>query len=508
MINAYQMFLRRISINSTQLTISHFPTFSKFPTIFLILLPLKNSVGIGWGMKSFKFIKYFMKHFRVSSGFKLSSVFDLLHVFKLSPAFGLFSVFSILPVIFTAVFSVGAVDFTTLNGKVLLGYQGWFNCPNDGCNRNWSSWFRGNPSPETLTVDMYPDLTEFNTSDLCPVPGFTIRGKQAYLYTAANPNIVDRHFLWMKTYGLDGVLIQRFVVGIHSRRSTGDIVLKNILKAAQNHGRAIAIEYDITGANPETFFDILREDWKYLVEELKITSHPCYLHHNGKPVLSIWGMGLSESRHVPRDPETAMRVIKWFKEDAPPELRVTYIGGVPSYWRTLTRDALKNPGWEKVYAYMDVIQPWTVGRYKDEESADQWRTNIIEPDLAKTKENGQLYMPVIFPGFSWSNLKKETPNRIPRNGGTFLWKQAQNARQAGATMLKIAMFDEVNEGTAVYKIAAKRKDAPEQGFWLTLDADGYDLSSDWYLKLSGEITKLFHGEIKDPKFPLPLKKIK
>ena len=25
-----------------------------------------------------------------------------------------------------------AVDFTTLDGKVLLGYQGWFHCPGDG----------------------------------------------------------------------------------------------------------------------------------------------------------------------------------------------------------------------------------------------------------------------------------------------------------------------------------------------------------------------------------------
>ena len=412
----------------------------------------------------------------------------------------------LLIVIFSVLFLAEAVDFTTLNGKVLLGYQGWFNCPDDGCNRNWSSWFRGRPSPGTVTVDMYPDLTEFNTSDLCPVPGFTIRGKQAYLYSAANPNIIDRHFLWMKTYGLDGVLIQRFVTSIPARRSSGDIVLKNILKAAQNHGRAIAIEYDISGANPEAFFDTLREDWKYLVNELKITSHPCYLHHNGRPVLSIWGMGLND--RIPQDPETAMRVVKWFKEEAPAELRVTYMGGVPSYWRTLTRDALNNAGWERVYAYMDVIQPWTVGRYKDVSGADQWQTNMIESDLAKTRENGQLYMPVIFPGFSWSNLKKDTPNKIPRNGGTFLWTQARNAHQAGATMLKIAMFDEVNEGTAVYKIAAKRQDAPEQGFWLTLDADGYDLPSDWYLKLSGEITKLFHGEIKDYKFPLHLKKIK
>jgi uncharacterized protein (TIGR03437 family) len=59
-------------------------------------------------------------------------------------------------------------------------------------------------------------------------------------------------------------------------------------------------------------------------------------------------------------------------------------------------------------------------------------------------------------------------------------------------MLKIAMFDEVNESTAMFKLAARRQDAPDQGYWLTLDADGFALPSDWYLRLAGEITRVFH----------------
>jgi hypothetical protein len=35
-------------------------------------------------------------------------------------------------------------------------------------------------------------------------------------------------------------------------------------------------------------------------------------------------------------------------------------------------------------------------------------------------------------------------------------------RAAGATALKIAMFDEVNEGTAIFKAVSKRSDAPDQ----------------------------------------------
>lgn len=386
-------------------------------------------------------------------------------------------------------------DPSTLNGKVLLGYQGWFNCPGDGSpQNNWRSWARGEPSAGSLTIDMYPDLSEFDRRDLCAVPGFTIGGHPAYLFSAWNPKIVSRHFRWMKDYGLDGVLVQRFVVSIPARRASGDVLLKNIMAAAKEHGRVFAIEYDITGSDPQTFFDAMREDWKYLVEDLKVTAHPSYLRHRGRPLLSVWGMGLEDPRHQPRDPGAAKSVVRWFKLEAPEALRVTYMGGVPSRWRTLNSDAQKDPGWSEVYAMMDVIQPWTVGRYRDEAGADRWKEEFLTPDLTRTRENSQEYMPVIFPGFSWANLKKDNkPNAIPRNGGTFLWRQAFNARTAGAAMLKIAMFDEVNEGTAVFKLAARRPDAPQPGYWLTLDADGYDLPSDWYLRLAGDITRVFHG---------------
>ena len=106
----------------------------------------------------------------------------------------------------------GDPDPSTLDKKVLFGYQGWFNCAGDGApENNWRSWSRGVPAAETLTVDMYPDLSEFDRADLCAVPGMTIGGKQAYLSSAWNPKMVARHFRWMKEYGLDGVLMQRFV---------------------------------------------------------------------------------------------------------------------------------------------------------------------------------------------------------------------------------------------------------------------------------------------------------
>lgn len=390
------------------------------------------------------------------------------------------------------------VDCTTLENKVLFGYQGWFDCPSpDSKHPTWSHWARGTPSAESLVVDMYPDLREFSPADLCAVPGMTIGNKPAYLFSARNPKVVMLHFRWMREYGLDGVLVQRFIGHVAQFQAEGDVVLRNIMAAARETGRTFAIEYDISGGKEATFADLLRNDWKYLVDVVQVTSHPNYLHHKGKPVLSVWGMGLHDvEKHPPANPQDAGRLIDWLRTDAPSKYRVTYMGGTPARWRTRTKDAAADPGWNQVYGAMDVVQPWTVGRYRNQADVDQWRNDAIEPDLAQLRENGQLYMPVIFPGFSWHNLYRDAPkNAIPRNRGEFLWRQAYHARAAGATMLKIAMFDEVNEGTAMFKVAAKRQDAPDQGYWLTLDADGFDLSSDWYLRLAGEITRMFHGEI-------------
>jgi len=400
--------------------------------------------------------------------------------------------------------AAGGVDPSTLDGKVLFGYQGWFNCPGDDSPRpTWSSWSRGVPTAATLTVDMYPDLSELDPDERCEVPGMTIGGKPAYVYSAWNRKTVLRHFRWMEEYGLDGVLFQRFAGRIAERRASGDVVLKNVMAGAKESGRTFALEYDITGGNPATLAQVLRDDWAYMVDELKITSHPNYLHHNGKPVLSVWGIGLDEPNHPPEGPQAAKELIEWFQSKAPIKYQVTYMGGTPSRWATLTRDSRKDESWADVFKMMNVIQPWTIGRYRDIATVDRWKEDIVVPDLKLAAQNKQLYMPVVFPGFSWHNLRKTSPqNQIPRNRGEFLWRQAYNAKVAGAKMLKIAMFDEVNEATAMFKLAARRQDAPDQGYWLTLDADGANLPSDWYLRLAGEITRMFHGEIAaDPKLP-------
>lgn len=397
------------------------------------------------------------------------------------------------------------VDASTLDHKVLIGYQGWFTCPSDGSGR-WTHWSRGAPAADTLTVELYPDIREVEADARCEVPGMTIGGKPVWLFSSRSQKTVSLHFHWMKEYGLDGVLVQRFVGEIRRKQQDGDVVLRNIMAAAAESGRTFAIEYDISGGNPATFAQTIRDDWRYLVDDLKVTAHPNYQRHNGKPVVSVWGMGLGDGdAHPPADPQSALDLINWFKSSAPALYRATYMGGTPAHWSTLTADSRKDPAWAGVYAAMDIVQPWNVGRYGSLAAVDKWKDDVVAPDVRAAAANHQIYMPVIFPGFSWHNLKQNAKeNQIPRLGGEFLWRQAYNAKMAGATVLKIAMFDEVDEGTAIFKVVSHRNQAPDQGYWLTLDADGSELPSDWYLKLAGEITKMFHGEIK-PTAAMPLR---
>jgi hypothetical protein len=65
---------------------------------------------------------------------------------------------------------------------------------------------------------------------------------------------------------------------------------------------------------------------------------------------------------------------------------------------------------------------------------------------------------------------------------------------AGATTIFVAMFDEVDEGTAIFKVVSTRAGLPAQGTFLALDADGESLPSDWYLRVTGEVGRMLRGE--------------
>jgi hypothetical protein len=256
---------------------------------------------------------------------------------------------------------------------------------------------------------------------------------------------------------------------------------------AETYGRLFAIMYDISGYSTNTLVSKLTNDWLYLVNTQQVTNSSSYLRHKGKPVVAIWGFGFSGRPDVPQQAQAA---IDWFKSAG-----CTVMGGLPTNWRTLNNDAQTNPGWSNVFRSFDVISPWSVGRYGNISEVDNFRVNQIIPDLADCTSHGIDYLPVIFPGFSWTNLNNGPFNQIPRAGGTFYWRQAYNAIRSNCTMLYGAMFDEVDEGTAMYKLVPTAAQLPAQGKFVPLNIDGYNLNSDWYLRLADQAGRMLRGEI-------------
>mmetsp|Transcript_10869 Transcript_10869/g.24011 ORF Transcript_10869/g.24011 Transcript_10869/m.24011 type:complete len:273 (+) Transcript_10869:1124-1942(+) len=265
--------------------------------------------------------------------------------------------------------------------------------------------------------------------------------------------------------------------------------------------------YDLTGATPgQTTVEDIKRDWKHLVDGLQITKNPQYLHHNGFPVLGVFFGKVAKS---PLSAEEASALVDWLQNNPEERYRVTVLGaGVGKDWRTNP-----HPEWMPVYNKFDIISPWTVGRYRDDASVDHHSKKYLTPDVAFSHENDQEYMPVVFPGFSSREIRRRARSRghfvddaplneIPRYGGSFLWRQLYHSVRSGANMVFVAMFDEVDEGTAIMKVAPSDVYAPSNGDFLTLDVDeGHNnLPSDWYLRLVGEANRLLRGSRTE--FPL------
>jgi hypothetical protein len=405
----------------------------------------------------------------------------------------------------TAASKVSAVDRTTLRGKLVVGYQGWFSCPEDPLG-HWTHWMRGGH----VTVDMLPDVSELDPSERCATPWTAADGKPIYLYSAQNPTTVDRHFAWMEQYGIEVVALQRFaeVLLAPRRKSELDTVLNNVKNSAERHGRSFYIEYDVTNVVDQAGVDSVVADWTEH-EKSGLPHSPAYQQHNGRPVLEVFGIGFP-GRYLA--PALARQLVNRLREVSGPYGAITLIGGVPAGWRTLQKDAVPDASWSGVFRLFDILSPWTVGRFHDQVQADVFRRDMIEPDIAEAKRLHLEYMPVIFPGFSGHNLSEERGdrakplNQIPRDCGKFYWNQVHNAVAAGSTMMFNAMFDEVDEGTAMFKVVPNKAGLPSTPHFVSLDADGCKLPSDWYLRLAGAATNVVKGTSKNTKdIPVKLK---
>jgi hypothetical protein len=403
-------------------------------------------------------------------------------------------------------FTTTAIDSNyTLVGKVMCGYQGWFNCPDDGAEQGWVHWGTGDFTPNNCTVDMWPDMTEMSPGEKFLASAFD-DGNDHYVFSSHNYDTVVRHFQWMYDYGIDGVYLQRFatevIPGSASFNHRNDVL--SYCKAGANmYGRKYAVMYDLSGLG-QGGTSIVIDDWKYLVDTMKVGRDPNdhgYMFHNGKPVVAVWGIGFNDGRQYTL--QECLDLVNFLKSD------LVYGGctvmvGVPSYWRTLSGDCVCDPMVHTIILAADIVSPWSVGRYGDSDGVITYANSVWIPDVIWCQSHNIEYLPVIFPGFSWHNMHSGgSPfNQIPRAGGQFLWDQVKATIDAGTTMIYQAMFDEVDEGTAIFKVTNHPPEAPPAQF-VTYDIDGFPLPSDEYLWLVGQAGQALRGEIPaDPNRPV------
>lgn len=380
--------------------------------------------------------------------------------------------------------------FMSYKGLVMAGYQGWFNCEGDGAGRGWTHYKKGDKFEDgSCKFDNWPEMTEYKVKYKTPFK--FPDGSPAYVFSSYDESTVDLHFKWMKEYGIDGAFVQRFfsVLTSKERLRHNDKVLASAIKAANKYGIAISLMYDI-GSMDDKQYKLIQEDWKHLVDDLKLTNQgdkTTYLFHNNKPLVAFWGIsaGTRESGHIPE----IFDIIDFFKNDP------VYGGcsihlGIPSRWRTLGSDTKGDPRLHEVIKQADVVHPWLVGRY-NESGYEAYRKEQIVEDVKWCREMGKSYAPTVFPGFSWYNMKEnEISDKIPRNKGEFYWKQLAGAIESGAEMLYIAMFDEIDEGTAIMKCA---QTVPVgKSIFVPYEKE---IRTDHYLWLTGMAGKMLRREI-------------
>lgn len=253
-----------------------------------------------------------------------------------------------------------------------------------------------------------------------------------------------------------------------------------------------------------------------------------YLYHNGKPLVGLVSVG---QKTAPYTVAQAQEVV-----DGLQALGFSVLLGVPAYWRSANGegDVVNDPNLIALIKDVDIIMPWLVGVYDYDGtvpttplgSFSNFFNERLVDDFYQADAYGVEFCPLVFPGFSDRNINP-MHSVYERYSGDFYWQQIYTFINKGAKMLYVAMFDEIDEGTAIYKCLRKdevpsneaatefyivsqngkltRSDVPVEvsgSDWcrkaselnITFNGIENDLESDYYLKLTGHAGKILKKE--------------
>ena len=383
--------------------------------------------------------------------------------------------------------------YNSYDNLVMAGYRGWFSCPGDGSDRGWANYVGRNGlfQPGSCSIDLWPDVEEY---DRKYQTNFFIDKNLASVYSAYDASSVGTHFRWMREYGIDGVFIQRSVTDMKDPKSYNQLkkVWNSAIQAANLNNRAISILYDLTGMAPGdehfVFDDLDSICAQYDIKERK--NNTTYLFHGGRPLVAVL---------VPRikDIQNGLNEVKTVR-DGFKERGFSILIGIPPQWLQEVQPPKRIWGRRpqqakalncELYCLIkgcNIVMPWTIRSY-DENTFSNYEESVRQ-GMNWCRAEGVDYAPMAFPGFSKVNMNNDS-QQIPRNGGSFFWSQLSGYIDKGAKRLYIATFDDMNDGTAIFKCATK---APEGVSYIESDEG---LQNDFYLHWTGQAAKALRGKI-------------
>ena len=366
------------------------------------------------------------------------------------------------------------VDASTLIGKTVAGYQGWYGAPGDQDNIGWSHWLNGSQ----LQIDFWPDMTEYSTAERFNFPPYTNSGgATAQLFSSDMARTTLRHFQWMEAWGIDGAAVQRFVGSVPSVPL--DRVLTNVRQAANQTGRTYFVEYDMSGMSEANLVSAIAADWDYLNNTLHITEDPRYLHQGGQPVIGIFGFFTDRFSTT-----TANAILDIFKTGS---AHPAFVLGSGAWWWDQGTDPAWTPAWKSVVYRMGAWQPWNVGNAGG--SPLYAGTGYWAQNQADLTANGVIFQPMLYAGCSSVNRDGLAPGAgVARLSGAVYWNQFTVAKSVNAQTAFIAMFDEFSEGTQI----AKATGSPPTNAPNALVYDG--MPSDCYLCFTAQGSRWLKGQ--------------
>ncbi|MCL2488441.1 MAG: hypothetical protein FWE80_07140, partial [Oscillospiraceae bacterium] len=353
----------------------------------------------------------------------------------------------------------------------------------------------------SLSMDTYPYVEDYPEESLYPSNFNDLgSGKPARLFNSHDPEVLDVHFKWMQENNIDGAALQRFYgygkTYFDTSTSTGSGYFETIVEKGEKYGRSFYMMYDLSGRPGSSgtgpsleVVENTKKDFIINVEGRGLCSSTMYAHAGGRPVVCLWGLSSTDPNFT--NYFIGYELTRWFQERG----YYVIIGTPENDFRNVTDE------WFDIYTMCDMISPWNVGRYNDNNSSANFSRDFRDRcarDLVWCKTNDVNYQPTMLAGFAWANMRgydNSAINQIKRNMGQFLWGQGRGAIEAGVENIYYAMFDEYDEGTSLMKAASDYFDVPGYTpanrfqYFQTYAADGWWLSQDFYMRVAGDINR-------------------